>query len=123
MREKAMSHPAYFQKEGKQWVRLPVPKASTKEEQFTVDLCIDDLPQESTIAEALYKGLKAMLCLGMSEISGDKSPKERELAAEQAQKNLAKLQAGEIRITGGKGKTKTGKLETIAMQKARGKVK
>lgn len=116
-----MAHAAVFVKEEKEWIRIPVPKASTKEAQEFVEICTTDLPPD-VYAEALYIGCKTLANRKMTEIPGDKSEKNRAMAKEQAQTNVTSMMAGEVRLTGGKVKT-SGAVMTEALREARQYVK
>ena len=104
--------------EEKVYVTVPVPKASTKGEPATVEVCIDDLPGD-VYMEALRQGLKHFLGAGMSKITGDKTEESRKAAFEIAKANAEKLYSGKIRISAG-GRTKiAGAVKVEAMRIAR----
>ncbi len=70
---------------------------------------LDALP-DHVYKEIITQGLKTLLNRGMSKITKttypDDKPGLQKAAMEKAQANVADLQAGKIRVTGGKGKSK-----------------
>lgn len=98
-------------------MKVPVVKAKT-----TLDVDTNALP-EDVYAEALLLGLKQLLGRGMSKITSASTKDDAELQAlalEQANKNLEKVKAGDIKFTGKKaaGKTK-GEVMTEARRLAK----
>lgn len=117
-----MPHPAAFQREvnGEQheFLRIPIPKASTKEEPNFIEVDVTLLPAIS-FEECFYQGVKSLVAgRGFTDIKGDKTAKNRELAMQVAQANVDKLMEGKIRVTGGKVKT-SGAVMTEALNMSR----
>ena len=112
-----MPHAALSERDGKQYLRVPVAKASTKEEPTFVEIAIDDIPPD-VYTEMVYIGFKTLANRGMTDIPGNKSATNRKLAAEKAQENVEKIKKGEVRMTGGKVKT-SGAVMTEALRDAR----
>lgn len=94
--------------------KLNIPISKGKDLFIEVDS--DDLMDEAFPAEVfkevLYQGLKQVLNRGMSKLAstkgmeGEKQVEGNAALAEQAQKNWEACKANEIRVTGGKAKTK-----------------
>jgi hypothetical protein len=103
-------------------MRIPIAKASVKDEPGSIDVDLDRLHSVS-LREVYYQGLKALANRGMSKITGTKTPESRQDAIKIAEKNLNSFYSGEIRVTGGKAKDVTRAVMTRAMQKARAAVK
>lgn len=104
----------------KLYLRLAIPKGSTKEEPAYVDVCMDDMPDHVYI-ECLAKGAGSLLTRGKgyTSLKGAKTPQSTKLAMEAVASNLEAMYRGEIRVTAG-AKTKiNGAVRTLAMQKAR----
>jgi len=105
--------------EEKDYIRIPLPKASVKDDPAYAEICISDLP-DHVYTEALLKGIQSLVNRGdMNKIKGAKTDASRAAAIEAAEKNIAALYAGQIRVSAG-AKTKiSGAIRTLAMQKAR----
>jgi hypothetical protein len=118
-----MPHPCFYEgDDGKEYVRIPVPKASTKEEQEFIEVCTTDLSADM-LGEAIYAGIKGIINRGMP--AKDSSASGRKAAMKKAEDNLQKLQEGKVRVTGGKIKTAKGDGEAVklAMVEAKALVK
>lgn len=111
-------------RDGKQYIKIPVPKATQKgEEAGFVEVCIDDLPNDVLIG-VYFEGCKKFVNMGMTKLTGPKSQASREEAIEIAQANVQKMYEGKVRLPSGvRTKVKTGALRTEAMRIARLEVK
>lgn len=111
------------EREGKQIVKVPITKASTKGEASYVEICWDDLPDD-VAKEVVLQGLKTLMNRGMSKITdAKKDVKAREAAMEVAAKNAENLYAGQIRMSAGVRTKITGAVKTEAMRLARALIK
>lgn len=118
-----MAHAAIVEKGGKQYIRVPVAKASSKDDPHFVEVCVDqDVLPADVFSEALYLGLKVLANRGMSDIPGNKSETNRKLARTKAEENVQKLYDGQVRMTGGKIKT-AGAVMTEALKDARVRIR
>lgn len=100
-------------------LRVPITKASTKEEPSFVEVCWDDLPND-VCKEIMLQGMKTLLNRGMSKITdAKKDAGAREAAMEQAKTNLTNLYEGKIRMSAGVRTKITGAVKTEAMRLAR----
>jgi hypothetical protein len=102
------------------YIRIPITKATTKEDPSFVEVCIEDLPPDVYI-EVLTQGLKTLLNRGMSKITGTKTDSKRKEAMEVASENLEKVYSGKVRMSKGvrSSKAGTGAINTEAMRLAR----
>ena len=104
--------------EGNDYIRVPVVKASTKDNPSFVEVCIDDLPAD-VYKEVMIQGLKTLLNRGMSKITGTKTDASRKAVMEIAATNLENLYAGKIRMSAGVRSKISGAVKTEAMRIAR----
>ncbi len=102
----------------KTYIRVPIVKASTKEEPAFVEVCYDDLP-EDVLKAILIAGCKVYLNQGMSKITGTKTNASREAAMEIAAAKLQALYEGKIRMPSGVRSKISGAVKTEAMRIAR----
>lgn len=103
-------------------INVPVTKAGKG---VTIELDPSKLP-DAVYAEIFLQGAKAVLGRGMSKVTKENYPDEKERAAAAmaaAQKNLEAAYEGKIRITGGKAKGASGVVMTEARRIAKGIVK
>ena len=99
---------------------VPVVKAKAMMEIDT------DRLDEQTYTEAVKLGLKQMLNRGQTKITAAEISDEEQRKAEswsKAEETLKDIYAGKVRISGGKAKKATGKINTEAMRIARQLVK
>jgi hypothetical protein len=101
------------------FIRVPLPKASIKDEAIFAVVDIDKLP-EQVFTEVILQGLKALVNRGpMTKITGQKTDKSRQDAVEAAQSNIDALYAGKIRFTQGQKTAIPRAIRTLALNKAR----
>lgn len=100
------------------YIRVPIVKASTKEDPSFAEVCIEDLP-EDVYKEVLIQGLKTLLNRGMSKITGTKTDDSRKAVMEVAAGNLQNLYDGKIRMSAGVRSKVSGAVKTEAMRIAR----
>ena len=101
-------------------ILVPVVKAKAMMEVDT------DRLDEQTYTEAVKLGLKQMLNRGQTKITAAEISDEEQRKAEswsKAEETLKDIYAGKVRISGGKAKKATGKINTEAMRIARQLVK
>lgn len=102
-------------------IKIPIVKGKD-----VLEIDIDKLP-DAVYKEVLLQGLKTIMNRGMSKVTVGNLGDEEKVKAEamvQAQKNLAALYEGKVRITGGKGKSGvTGAVKTEALRLARNVIK
>ena len=101
-------------------ILVPVVKAKAMMEVDT------DRLDEQTYTEAAKLGLKQMLNRGQTKITAAEISDEEQRKAEswsKAEETLKDIYAGKVRISGGKAKKATGKINTEAMRIARQLVK
>ena len=101
-------------------IMVPVVKAKA-----TLEIDTDQLP-EDVWKEVVLQGLKTVLNRGQTKITASEIPNTEQRQAEamaKASQTRDDLYAGKIRITGGKAKKATGKINTEAMRIARQLVK
>lgn len=106
-----------------QSIQIPVTKGKETIE-FTEEM-IAAFPEE-TYREIMFQGLKQVLNRNMSKITKKDTKDDAEmqsLALAAAQKNLEAMQAGKIRLSGGKAKKASGAEMTEARRLARNLVK
>ncbi len=102
------------------YIRVPITKATSKEDPSSIEVCIEDLPPDVYV-EVLLQGLKVLLNRGMSKITGTKTDSKRKEAMEVAADNLEKVYAGKVRMSAGvrTKKAATREINTEAMRVAR----
>ena len=107
----------------KDYLMIPIPRGTFKEDVGAIEVCLQDLPKDS-YQEVLVKGLQGILTRGMADIKDKENPKNRALAMEKAKSNLADLYASKIRMSKGvRAKGISGEVKTQAMRDAREHVK
>ena len=90
---------------------IPISKGKNLTIDIDINALADDLPPD-VYREVIYQGMKQVLNRGFTKETSAKAVPEREVEATNAallkvaEKNLEAMKAGEIRITGGKAKTK-----------------
>lgn len=102
----------------KTYIRVPIVKASTKDDPSFVEVCYDDLPVD-VLKAVLIAGCKVYLNQGMSKITGTKTDASRKAAMEIAATRLEMLYEGKIRMPSGVRTKISGAVKTEAMRIAR----
>lgn len=103
----------------KSYIRVPVVKASTKEDPSWVEVCVEDIPQDVFNAVVML-GLKHFVNGGMTKIVGSKTDASRKAAMEIATKNVENVYLGKVRMPSGVSRSKvSGAVKTEAMRLAR----
>ncbi len=103
----------------KSFVKVPVVKASTKEEPSWVEVCVEDIPQDVFNAVVML-GLKHFVNGGMTKITGTKDGASMKAAFEIATKNVDNIYTGKVRMPSGVSRSKvSGAVKTEAMRLAR----
>lgn len=101
-------------------IMVPVVKAKGM-----IEIDTDQLPEE-VYREVILQGLKTIVNRGQTKITASEIPDATQRATEamaKAQETLKDMYAGKVRISGGKAKKATGKINTEAMRIARQLVK
>jgi hypothetical protein len=99
-------HPSMYtrEKDGKtlEYIRIPVVKSgSTAKDQEYVEVCLQEIVDETTYAQILFDGLKKHINAGNTKvIKGDKAD-----AVAKAEAQREKIYEGKVKVTGGRAKS------------------
>lgn len=111
-------------------LQIPISKGKDLFIEVDTDELMDEAFPVDSFKEILFQGLKQVLNRGQSKLASSKNVAEKELPGNnaallsKAEETLEAMRKGEIRVTGGKSKSKvTGAVKTEAMRIARALVK
>lgn len=111
-------------------LQIPISKGVDLSIEVDTDELMDEAFPADVFKEIIFQGLKQVLNRGQSKLASSKGLPEKEQATNNAallakvQETLEACRKGEIRVTGGKSKSKiTGEVKTEAMRLARVLVK